>query len=41
VVAQHEPEQAADWLAGRYHPRYMDLKDVEAHAEGSLTSAPA
>jgi penicillin amidase len=37
----HYADQAADWLAGRYHPMLLDPSAIEAHAEGTLTLAPA
>jgi penicillin amidase len=40
-ASAHYADQLADWLAGRYHPLWMDRADVEAHAEGTLRLTPA
>ena len=36
----HYADQAADWLAGRYHPMYLDRADVDANAEGAFILDP-
>jgi penicillin amidase len=36
----HYHDQAADWLAGRTHPLYMDRTDIHANAAGTFILAP-
>jgi penicillin amidase len=39
-ASPHYDDQFEDWLAGRYHPLWMDRAAVEANAEGTLTLTP-
>jgi len=40
-ASPHYADQFPEWLAGRYHPLWMDRADVDAHAEGTLRMEPA
>jgi penicillin amidase len=39
-ASPHYADQFDDWLAGRYHPLWMDRSDVEANAETTLRLEP-
>ncbi len=39
-ASPHYADQFPDWLAGRYHPLWMDRADIEAHAEATLRLTP-
>jgi penicillin amidase len=39
-ASPHYADQFSDWLAGRYHPLWMDRGDVDAHAEAMLRLTP-
>jgi len=39
-ASPHYADQFPDWLAGRYHPLYMDRADIDAHAEATLRLTP-
>jgi penicillin amidase len=39
-ASPHYGDQLEDWLAGRYHPLWMDRADVEANAEATLRLEP-
>jgi penicillin amidase len=40
-ASPHYADQFPEWLAGRYHPLWMDRADVDANAEGTLSLTPA
>jgi penicillin amidase len=40
-ASPHYADQLPDWLAGRYHPLWMDRADVDQHAEGTLRLLPS
>ncbi|MCC6177550.1 MAG: penicillin acylase family protein [Chloroflexi bacterium] len=39
-ASPHYGDQLDDWLAGRYHPLWMDRADVEVNAEATLRLEP-
>jgi penicillin amidase len=40
-ASPHYADQFPEWLAGRYHPLWMDRAEVDANAEGTLRLTPA
>ncbi|MCC7367091.1 MAG: penicillin acylase family protein [Chloroflexi bacterium] len=40
-ASAHYADQFADWLAGRYHPLWMDRADIEANAESTQRLTPS
>jgi penicillin amidase len=39
-ASPHYADQFADWLAGRYHPLWMDRASIDANAEATLSLTP-
>ena len=40
-ASPHYADQFPEWLAGRYHPLWMDRAEVDANAEGTLSLTPS